>query len=68
MGFVLKTFETRMVLVFILHKGNKVAKSHGRFLEGKITLTHHLDTTEKKLIGSHSRCNINFYAKQVLKY
>ena len=57
-----------MVLVFILHKGNKVAKSHGRFLEGKITLTHHLDTTEKKLIGSHSRCNINFYAKQVLKY
>lgn len=34
-GFELKTDFARMVLTFTLHKGNKVAKSHGRFLEGK---------------------------------
>lgn len=34
-GFALKTDWTRMVLMFILHKGNKVVKPHSKFLEGK---------------------------------
>lgn len=55
-GFVLKTDLTRMILTFILHKGNKVAKkSQGRNFRRQTRLKIHL---EAALIPLNRSCSV----------